>query len=227
MALIISEPCRIWIDENIDDGLAEGKTPTAIGKEIASAIEKLFEVEVKPDTIRKRASRERQRRGVSDRTIVQPAKPTRKQTKPEVRSVLNEAVQAIASDQVSDADVKTITDTVAGKISSGNIAPEVAGPIKRAADKHRKPVRRKGGGPTTLQQVHTRLNGAANDLLGYLDAGIKPEGTDRTYYEGIRHVAPMLIMCFARMGINVEAVMATVTGTPKEISHVKTAKSSK
>jgi hypothetical protein len=31
MALIISEPCRIWIDENIDDGLAEGKTPTAIG----------------------------------------------------------------------------------------------------------------------------------------------------------------------------------------------------
>jgi len=51
------EACQLYIEQEIDAGLEEGKTPYSIGKEIAGWIEKLFEVKVKPTTIEKRAER--------------------------------------------------------------------------------------------------------------------------------------------------------------------------
>ena len=51
------EACQLFIEQEIETGLAEGKTKYLISKEIAGWIEKLFGAEVKHDTIERRAER--------------------------------------------------------------------------------------------------------------------------------------------------------------------------
>jgi hypothetical protein len=51
------EACQLYIEQEIEEGLTEGKTKYAIGQEIAGWIEKLFGAKVKPNTIVQRAHR--------------------------------------------------------------------------------------------------------------------------------------------------------------------------
>lgn len=51
------EACQLYIEQEIEAGLADGKTKYAIGQEIAGWLEKLFGAKVKPQTIRVRADR--------------------------------------------------------------------------------------------------------------------------------------------------------------------------
>lgn len=51
------QACQLMIEQEIEAGLAEGKTTYSIGKEISAWIAKLFDAHVKPDTIRVRADR--------------------------------------------------------------------------------------------------------------------------------------------------------------------------
>ena len=49
--------CQLFIEQEIEKGLAEGKTKYAIGHEIAKWIKKFFEAEVTPKSIEMRARR--------------------------------------------------------------------------------------------------------------------------------------------------------------------------
>lgn len=51
------EACQLYIEQEIEAGLADGKSKYAIGQEIAGWIEKLFGAQVKPNTITQRAHR--------------------------------------------------------------------------------------------------------------------------------------------------------------------------
>ena len=51
------EACELYIEQEIEEGLKQGKKPYSIGKELAAWIEKLFEVKINPETIRSRARR--------------------------------------------------------------------------------------------------------------------------------------------------------------------------
>lgn len=53
-----SEACQLYIEQQIEEGLEEGKTPYYIGKDLAVWIEKLFEVKIAPRTIEQRARRQ-------------------------------------------------------------------------------------------------------------------------------------------------------------------------
>jgi hypothetical protein len=57
----INEACQVWIEQRIKEELDEkgtsGKSLRVIGKEIAKEIERIFEAQVNPDTIRKKAER--------------------------------------------------------------------------------------------------------------------------------------------------------------------------
>src|SRR5271157_4593342 len=55
--LVKQQACQLFIEQEIEKGLAEGKTKYAIGHEIAAWIKKLFEADVKPNTIQVRAAR--------------------------------------------------------------------------------------------------------------------------------------------------------------------------
>ncbi len=51
------EACQLFIEQEIERGLAEGKTKNSIGNELAEWVEELFSAQVKPKTIAKRAER--------------------------------------------------------------------------------------------------------------------------------------------------------------------------
>jgi len=52
-----SEACQLFIEEQIKEGLAAGKTPHSIGKELTSVIKKYFEAIIPAEAIRSRARR--------------------------------------------------------------------------------------------------------------------------------------------------------------------------
>ena len=51
------QACQLFIEQEIEKGLASGKTKYAIGQEIAEWLKKLFQADVKPHTIEQRAHR--------------------------------------------------------------------------------------------------------------------------------------------------------------------------
>ena len=53
MGLEKQEACQLYIEQEIESGLEKGQTPYQIGKEVAEWVQKLFEVAVKPKTVKK------------------------------------------------------------------------------------------------------------------------------------------------------------------------------
>lgn len=53
-----SEACQLFIEQQIEESLEEGKTPYAIGQELSKWIQKLFETKIQPRTIEQRARRQ-------------------------------------------------------------------------------------------------------------------------------------------------------------------------
>jgi len=51
------EACEIYIEQEIESGLEDGKTPYQVGKELSDWVAKLFEVRIAPRTIEQRARR--------------------------------------------------------------------------------------------------------------------------------------------------------------------------
>lgn len=51
------EACQVYIEQQIKEGLEEGKNPHAIGKEVSSWVGKLFETCISANSIRMRATR--------------------------------------------------------------------------------------------------------------------------------------------------------------------------
>lgn len=51
------EACQLFLEQEIEQGLEEGKTPYTIGKDLSVWIEKLFKTTVNPSTIERRARR--------------------------------------------------------------------------------------------------------------------------------------------------------------------------
>ncbi|MBU4233282.1 MAG: hypothetical protein KJ822_06660 [Proteobacteria bacterium] len=49
------EACQLFIEQEIEKGLAEGKKPYRIGKDLSAWVGKLFETSIPPETIRSRA----------------------------------------------------------------------------------------------------------------------------------------------------------------------------
>jgi|WetSurMetagenome_2_1015567.scaffolds.fasta_scaffold03105_4 hypothetical protein len=52
-----SEACQLFIEQQIEEALQEGKTPYSIGKDLASWVEKVFEAKIPPHTLEVRAHR--------------------------------------------------------------------------------------------------------------------------------------------------------------------------
>lgn len=51
------EACQLYIEQEIETKLEEGKSAYAIGKELAKEVKRLFEAKVPPTTLEKRAQR--------------------------------------------------------------------------------------------------------------------------------------------------------------------------
>ena len=76
----VSEACELYVEQEIESGLAEGKTPYKIGQELSNWIAKLFEVRLKPDTLKKRAERKKKKETIKP-------EPSQKKKKEKVKDV--------------------------------------------------------------------------------------------------------------------------------------------
>jgi len=80
--MALNEACQLWIEQEIDEGLGEGKTPDLISKEVSQAVAMLFETVVKEATIKKRAQR---RKGQMSPPVGRPTKLTETRKNPPTR----------------------------------------------------------------------------------------------------------------------------------------------
>jgi len=55
------EACQLFIEQQIKEGLSEGKSPYSIGKELAVWVGKLFEASIPANTLIRRAERAREK----------------------------------------------------------------------------------------------------------------------------------------------------------------------
>ena len=60
------EACELYIEQEIESGLEEGKTPYTIGKELSDWMAKLFEVRISPETLKSRAYRQQKENGSNE-----------------------------------------------------------------------------------------------------------------------------------------------------------------
>jgi hypothetical protein len=60
-----SEACQMFIEEQIQEGLAQGKTPHSIGKDLTKLIAKMFEASIPAGTLKKRAQRMKEKLGTN------------------------------------------------------------------------------------------------------------------------------------------------------------------
>jgi phage N-6-adenine-methyltransferase len=56
-----SEACQLFIEQQIEEGIIEGKTPYSIGKELSAWVEKLFKTKIRPNTLEVRAHRAKEK----------------------------------------------------------------------------------------------------------------------------------------------------------------------
>jgi hypothetical protein len=71
-----SEACQLYIEEQIKEGLAAGKTPYSIGKELTAMVERLFEAGIPSETLRSRARYIKKKSGEITTPSVTPSKPS-------------------------------------------------------------------------------------------------------------------------------------------------------
>jgi hypothetical protein len=80
------EACQVYIEQEIQEGLAQGKTPYSIGKDLSAWVEKLFETNIPARTIEQKARRIENATNVAPPlTIYNHAEITEKQELQEVR----------------------------------------------------------------------------------------------------------------------------------------------
>jgi len=71
------EACELMIEQEIESGLADGKTPYAIGQQLSVWVAKLFETKIPPGTLKQRAQRQKTKMGTN---VPKKSKPKEKQT---------------------------------------------------------------------------------------------------------------------------------------------------
>jgi hypothetical protein len=63
--MVFVEACQLYIEQQIEEGLQEGKTPYSIGKELALWRERTFAAKIPADTLKKRAQRAKEKLGTN------------------------------------------------------------------------------------------------------------------------------------------------------------------
>ena len=103
------EACELYIEQEIDAGLEDGKTPHSIGKELSDWVAKMFEVRINPDTLKTRAYR---RKHKDDSNESSPGKVT---THAPTNDLMEEPVQDVGYKEALKAMTKAVRAAKRGK----------------------------------------------------------------------------------------------------------------
>jgi len=202
MAHKLEQACELFIDQEIDGGLGEGKTPHTIGKELSIWVEELFKAKVSPDAIRMRASRKRLKK---PRTTVQSDKSVKTQTKPEVKIQISKVAKEVRSGAVSDDHAKELGDALGDAIDRGVCAKRVGTKTATAVKKANKKTKEvKPKEVDNYQRLEKHVTGATNGLQLLADGSIPSPVSEKEADAAIciKAALPNLCLQIARLGIN-------------------------
>jgi len=210
------QACQLFIEQEIEKGLKEGKTKYSIGKEIVGLIKKYFEADVKPHTIEQRAHRVEEKilTNVSSeqKEISRDTEPEEKR-KPETKIQLEDVAGKIQKGEVSDDDIKEMADAIADVIESGKSAPRVGAKVATAV---KQSLKKKWNGKEDKKQndnflrLHRLALSFQEGLQFWADGTMRPEGKNEAQYaQGVRMASTSIITNYARLGIDVKNIYET------------------
>lgn len=81
------EACQVYIEQEIKEGLAQGKTPYSIGKDLSAWVEKLFETNIPAETLKSRAARIQKQIGSNEPNTTTPCNHSQNSEKPQYQQV--------------------------------------------------------------------------------------------------------------------------------------------
>lgn len=81
------EACQVYIEQEIKEGLAQGKTPYSIGKDLSAWVEKLFETSIPASTLERRARRDQEKLRTNVRTPINTCNHSQNHEKPQNQQV--------------------------------------------------------------------------------------------------------------------------------------------
>ena len=138
-------------------------------------------------------------------------RPLKKQTKPEVKIQLTQAVQAIKKEQISDDDLKQIGDALADKIKGGDAAPRVGSRISTAVKQSQK--KKEVIEPKEIdnfERIRKSVRYSIEGLTAWADKRMKPETEDEAVAaRAIIASGANMIIQYARLGLDIESILQT------------------
>ena len=145
------------------------------------------------------------------------------QTKPETKIQLNKIKEKIKEDQVSDDDLKEISDTIAEKVTSGQsgirVGSKMATAIKKQTKSKAQIIPKE---IDNFDRLRKHSNSHIEGLTFWADGTMKPEteleaGCARSILAG----AANCILQYARLGIDVEGIYLTLIKGENKNEHKK------
>ncbi len=130
-------------------------------------------------------------------------------TRMETKILTYEVVNSI--DYISDDDLKTIGDAIAGKISSGKAEARVGTEVARAVkNTFKKGVTPEPKEPDNFARLWKHTLSFAEGLQFFADGTIKPETeTEVVAAQGIMDAGPHIVVHYSRLGLNIKKVYDT------------------
>ena len=137
--------------------------------------------------------------------------PTKKQTKPVVKFQLEQTVQAIKEEQISDDDLKKVGDALADRIKEGAAAPRVGTRVNTAV----KQTQKKKGVPEpkeidNFERIRKSIRHSIEGLTAWADKRIKPETEDEAIAaRAILASGANMVIQYARLGLDIQGILQT------------------
>ncbi|MBW1732488.1 MAG: hypothetical protein JRJ75_16680 [Deltaproteobacteria bacterium] len=142
--------------------------------------------------------------------------------KPE--SKLNDLIEAIKTQDISDDDLKKIGDALAAKIEKG-AAPRVGSKLAtavRKAHKKRALINLNSKKRSPAEKLWRRLQQGAEELQLLIDGSMPVEGeSDKKFVQGIRQLMPGYICRAHKLGVDVLKVYYTLVVPNRELNQEK------
>ncbi len=206
------QTCQLFVEQEIEKGLAEGKSHREIGRELSKEVQKTFLAVIDPHTISVRADRMAREKKAQSATNVAVGKPAKPRTKPDTKKRILEVAQEIKKGTVSDDDAKIVGDALADGIAEGTLQPRVgtktATAVTKAFKKGAPPRKKKE--PDTFYKLSRLALSFQEGLQFWADQTIKPETKDEVQYARVvRAASTSIITNYARLGIDVVGIYDT------------------
>jgi len=138
---------------------------------------------------------------------------------------LNDLIEAIKTQDISDDDLRKISDALAAKIEKGQTAPRVGSKVAtavRKAHKKRALINLNSKKRSAVERLWRKLQQGAEELQLLIDGSMPVEGeSDKKFVQALRQLMPGYIYRAYTLGVDVLKVYCTLVVPNRELNQEK------